>query len=70
MAKTSLQTSGWARQSDGSWEGTINGTTYFIVKEKDKYCIYRQMGYEQVDLTSDLMTAIQLASKMAVTDYA
>ena len=69
MAKTTLQTSGWTRQPDGSWKGAINGTTYFIVKDKDKYCIYRQMGYEQVGLTSDLMNAIQLASKMAVMGY-
>ena len=70
MNETTLQTSGWKRQSNGSWEGTINGTSYFIVKEEGKYYIYRQVGYEQVDMASNLMTAIQLVSKREALGYA
>lgn len=70
MNETTLQISGWTRQPDGSWEGVINGTSYFIIKEEGKYYIYRQAGYEQVDAASNLMTAIQLVSKREVMGYA
>lgn len=70
MNETTLQTFGWTRQPDDSWEGTINGIAYFIVKEEGKYYIYRQVGYEQVDMASDLMTAIHLVSKREAGGYA
>lgn len=70
MNETTPQTSGWTRQPDGSWEGVINGTSYFIIKEDDKYYIYRRVGYEQVDKASNLMTAIQLVAKREALGYA
>ena len=69
MNETTPQTFGWTRQPDGSWEGVINGTSYFIIKEDSKYYIYRQAGYEQVDTASNLMTAIQRVSKRAALGY-
>lgn len=70
MNETTSQTSGWTRQPDGSWKGVINGTSYFIIKEDDKYYIYRHAGYKQVDKASNLMTAIQLVSKREALGYA
>lgn len=70
MNEATLQTSGWTRQPDGSWEGLINGTPYFITEEDGKYYIYRQTGYEQVDTAPNLITAIQLVSKREVLGYA
>lgn len=70
MNETTPQTFGWTRQPDGTWEGIINGASYFIVKEDGKYYIYRQPGYKQVDTASNLMTAIQLVSKREALGYA
>jgi len=70
MKEKTSQTSGWTRQPDGSWEGVINGTSYFIIKEDDIYYIYRHVGCEQVDKASNLMTAIQLVSKREALGYA
>lgn len=70
MNETTPHTSGWTRQPDGSWEGVINGTSYFIIKEDGKYYIYRQADYEQVDTASNLMTAIQLVSRREALGYA
>lgn len=70
MNESAPHTLGWTRQPDGSWEGFINGTPYSIVKEDDKYYIYRQTGYKQVDMASNLITAIQLASKREALGYA
>lgn len=69
MNETTPQTSGWTRQPDGSWEGVINDTSYFIIKEDGKYYIYRQAGCEHVDTAPDLMTAVQLVSKREALGY-
>lgn len=70
MNETTPQTLGWTRQPDGSWEGVINGTLYFIIREDGKYYIYRKVGYEQVDTAPNLMTAIQLVSKREALGHA
>ena len=70
MNETALQTLGWTRQPDDSWEGVINGTSYLIDEVDGKYYIYRTAVYEQVDMAPDLMTAIQLVSKRERMNHA
>lgn len=62
MNESTLQTLGWTRQPDGSWEGMINGRTYLIAGEDNHYYIYRLQGWEQIDFANDLITAIQLVN--------
>lgn len=69
MNESALHTLGWTRQSDGSWKGVINGTSYLIDEVDNNYYIYRTTGYEQVDTAPDLMTAIQLVSKREDMNY-